>query len=176
MLGEPGAGWRKRLLGARATASTKSHAELDEATELDEGDPADLGARYAALRGRFPHLAVLGGCCGTDHRHVAEIRNACLVATSPPDHIRAAHGSPADDVSLDTRLAVGPGVAPRGASIRSNEHAPPACIEFRALAHRLAHGSPWHAKTRLIKRVLQHRYRDSNPRPPGCEFWGSRCL
>jgi S-methylmethionine-dependent homocysteine/selenocysteine methylase len=73
---EDGAAWVERIRGLRANASTKSHAELDEATELDEGDPADLGARYAALRSRMPNLNVLGGCCGTDHRHVAEIRDA----------------------------------------------------------------------------------------------------
>jgi S-methylmethionine-dependent homocysteine/selenocysteine methylase len=73
---ETGAPWVERIRGLRANASTKSHAELDEATQLDEGDPADLGARYAALRSRLPKLNVLGGCCGTDHRHVAEIRDA----------------------------------------------------------------------------------------------------
>ena len=73
---EHGAPWVERIRGLRANASTKSHAELDEATELDEGDPADLGARYASLRSRLPMLNVLGGCCGTDHRHVAEIRDA----------------------------------------------------------------------------------------------------
>ena len=56
--------WQDRIRGLRANASTKSHAELDEATELDEGDPADLGARYAALRTGLPQLNVLGGCCG----------------------------------------------------------------------------------------------------------------
>jgi homocysteine S-methyltransferase len=65
--------WRHRLLGVRANASVKSHAELDESTELDEGDPQDLGARHAALRDRLPAVVVLGGCCGTDARHVAEI-------------------------------------------------------------------------------------------------------
>jgi S-methylmethionine-dependent homocysteine/selenocysteine methylase len=69
-------GWRERIRGLRANASTKSHAELDEATELDDGDPADLGARYAGLRRALPELCVLGGCCGTDHRHVAAIRDA----------------------------------------------------------------------------------------------------
>jgi S-methylmethionine-dependent homocysteine/selenocysteine methylase len=72
--------WRERLRGIRANASVKSHAELDEATELDDGDPADLGASYARLRESLPNLAVLGGCCGTDHRHIAEIRDACLAA------------------------------------------------------------------------------------------------
>jgi S-methylmethionine-dependent homocysteine/selenocysteine methylase len=65
--GEP---WLKRIRGLRANASTMSHAELDEATELDDGDPLDLGARYAALAPVLPHLNVLGGCCGTDRRHV----------------------------------------------------------------------------------------------------------
>ena len=68
--------WRERIRGLRANASTMSHAELDEAEELDDGDPADLGARYAGLRARLPHLSVLGGCCGTDHRHLASIRDA----------------------------------------------------------------------------------------------------
>jgi S-methylmethionine-dependent homocysteine/selenocysteine methylase len=73
---EGGAAWAKRIRGLRANASTKSHAELDEAEELDEGDPDDLGPRYAALRDRLPNLKVLGGCCGTDHRHVSAIRDA----------------------------------------------------------------------------------------------------
>jgi S-methylmethionine-dependent homocysteine/selenocysteine methylase len=65
--------WPGRIGGLRANASTKSHAELDEAEQLDEGDPADLGVRHAALRDQLPNLCVLGGCCGTDHRHVGEI-------------------------------------------------------------------------------------------------------
>ncbi len=68
--------WRERIRSLRANSSTKSHAELDEATELDEGDPPDLGARYAALRGVLPNLNVVGGCCGTDHRHVRAIVEA----------------------------------------------------------------------------------------------------
>jgi S-methylmethionine-dependent homocysteine/selenocysteine methylase len=72
---EPGP-WLGRIGGLRANASTLSHAELDEAEELDVGDPADLGARYAQLRPRLPAVTVLGGCCGTDHRHVAQIAAA----------------------------------------------------------------------------------------------------
>jgi S-methylmethionine-dependent homocysteine/selenocysteine methylase len=72
--------WHDRIRGLRANASTKSHAELDEAAELDEGNPADLGARYAGLRATLPELSVLGGCCGTDHRHVGEICRAWLAA------------------------------------------------------------------------------------------------
>ena len=70
--------WTKRLRGLRANASAKSHAELDEAEELDDGDPAELGAQYRALRDRLPHLVVLGGCCGTDHRHIGAIVSACV--------------------------------------------------------------------------------------------------
>ena len=66
-----------RIRGLRANASTKSHAELNESTELDVGDPAELGAQYAALRRRLPNLNVMGGCCGTDHRHVEAIAAAC---------------------------------------------------------------------------------------------------
>jgi homocysteine S-methyltransferase len=65
--------WRGRIRGLRANASEKSHAELDEAEELDSGDPAALGRQYRELQKRLPSLTVVGGCCGTDHRHVAEI-------------------------------------------------------------------------------------------------------
>jgi homocysteine S-methyltransferase len=75
-----GGAWLDRIWGLRANSSTKSHAELDAATEIDLGDPADLGARYKALRARLPNLAVLGGCCGTDHRHLTAISDACMAA------------------------------------------------------------------------------------------------
>jgi homocysteine S-methyltransferase len=68
--------WRARIRGLRANASMLSHDELDAMDELDDGDPADLAARYAALRSRLPNLNVVGGCCGTDHRHIAAIRDA----------------------------------------------------------------------------------------------------
>jgi S-methylmethionine-dependent homocysteine/selenocysteine methylase len=55
-----------------------SHEELDAAEELDEGDPDELAAQYRALRERLPNATVLGGCCGTDDRHVAAIAAACV--------------------------------------------------------------------------------------------------
>lgn len=70
--------WVARLRGVRANASRRSHAELDTATELDAGDPVALGRAYAQLRSRHPALTVLGGCCGTDLRHVEQIAAACL--------------------------------------------------------------------------------------------------
>jgi len=69
----PAATWVRRIGGLRTNASAKSHAELDEAEELDEGDPADLAQRHAALKTALPAVNVLGGCCGTDHRHVEAI-------------------------------------------------------------------------------------------------------
>jgi S-methylmethionine-dependent homocysteine/selenocysteine methylase len=74
---EDNAGWTARIRGVRANASTCSHAELDAMTELDIGDPADLAARHKALLDRFPHITVLGGCCGTDLRHLTAIAEAC---------------------------------------------------------------------------------------------------
>jgi S-methylmethionine-dependent homocysteine/selenocysteine methylase len=70
--------WRGRIRGLRANASEKSHAELDEAEELDSGDPAALARQYRELQTRLPSLTVVGGCCGTDHRHVAEICTAVM--------------------------------------------------------------------------------------------------
>lgn len=70
--------WIGRLRGIRANASMRSHAELDAAPDLDIGDPVDLGRRYRDLRARLRHVNVLGGCCGTDHRHVEEICMACM--------------------------------------------------------------------------------------------------
>lgn len=64
----------------RANASRASHAELDEAEELDDGDPVELAGQYAALRRAHPHLEVLGGCCGTDVRHVEAIAHMCVGA------------------------------------------------------------------------------------------------
>lgn len=75
-----GEAWTRRIRGVRANASAKSHAELDESTELDEGDPQDLGQRYRALRSALPQITLLGGCCGTSHRHVLAICEACLPA------------------------------------------------------------------------------------------------
>ena len=82
---EPGADWIQRLKGLRANSSRMSHAELDQSTELDAGDPVELGSLYAGIRRRFPNFTILGGCCGTDERHVGAIAGACC-----PHHANAA--------------------------------------------------------------------------------------
>lgn len=62
---------RDRIGGLRANASRLSLAELDEATVLDDGNPIEFGSDYAALGALLPGLRIIGGCCGSDHRHVA---------------------------------------------------------------------------------------------------------
>jgi S-methylmethionine-dependent homocysteine/selenocysteine methylase len=69
-------GWRDRVRGLRANASRRSHAELDASPELDAGDPDELAREYQGLHAVFRRLAVVGGCCGTDHRHVDAIGRA----------------------------------------------------------------------------------------------------
>ncbi len=74
--GEP---WLGRIGGLRTNASVKSHAELDESETLDIGDPADLARRYKRLLELMPSIRVIGGCCGTDHRHIGAVCDHCLL-------------------------------------------------------------------------------------------------
>ena len=71
-----GGDWTHRIGGVRANASRLSHAELDVAEDLDDGNPVELGQLYRALSDRLPNLTVVGGCCGTDHRHLEKICQA----------------------------------------------------------------------------------------------------
>jgi S-methylmethionine-dependent homocysteine/selenocysteine methylase len=79
---DPEESWVRRIRGIRANASCRSHAELNDAADLDTGDPQSLAAAYATLRSRLPQLTVLGGCCGTDHRHVEAIAAACVTVAA----------------------------------------------------------------------------------------------
>lgn len=71
-----GEAWTGRIRGLRANASRLSHAELDEAQELDEGNPEEFGVDHGNLRTSFSQLNVFGGCCGTDHRHIEHVARA----------------------------------------------------------------------------------------------------
>lgn len=73
-----GAPWLKRILGLRANASCRSHAELDESPDLDAGNPRELGEQYRLLRRKLPNLQIFGGCCGTDLRHIEAICRCCI--------------------------------------------------------------------------------------------------
>ncbi len=74
---EQGGEWVRRICGIRANASQMSHEQLDAAEELDSGDPHDLAQRYAAILEAMPWVRVVGGCCGTDHRHISAICSTC---------------------------------------------------------------------------------------------------
>jgi homocysteine S-methyltransferase len=74
--------WCRRIRGVRANASRLSHAELDEAETLDDGDPEEFGVLHADLSRKLPTLKVVGGCCGTDHRHVGCMADAMLPSTA----------------------------------------------------------------------------------------------
>jgi S-methylmethionine-dependent homocysteine/selenocysteine methylase len=69
--------WTKRIAGLRANASKRSHQELNDSPDLDAGNPVELGGEYRDLIRRHPQINVLGGCCGTDHRHIECIALAC---------------------------------------------------------------------------------------------------
>jgi len=73
-----GGEWLERIRGLRANASHRSHAELNEAPDLDIGNPVELGKQYASLTRHLSRLNVMGGCCGTDHRHLEQIAEACV--------------------------------------------------------------------------------------------------
>ena len=69
--------WQNRVCGLRTNASRLSHEQLDNAECLDDGDVAEFGEHYRAYRELLPNLWVLGGCCGTDYRHVEEVARVC---------------------------------------------------------------------------------------------------
>ena len=47
-------------------------------TDLDAGDPVELGGAVSRdAAGALPQINVLGGCCGTDHRHIERICAEC---------------------------------------------------------------------------------------------------
>ena len=73
------ADWVGRIGGVRANASRLSHAELDMAEHLDDGDPEEFGALHSKLIDLLPNLRVVGGCCGTDHRHVGCVSKRLLL-------------------------------------------------------------------------------------------------
>jgi hypothetical protein len=50
---------------------------LSDCETLDDGDPAEFGEQHRALQDVLPNLRVIGGCCGTDHRHMAAVASAC---------------------------------------------------------------------------------------------------
>ena len=77
---DDGGPWIARMRGVRANPSAKSHAELNESTTLEDGDPVELATQLRGMQQRFPHFCVFGGCCGSDARHARQIGLACRAA------------------------------------------------------------------------------------------------
>jgi homocysteine S-methyltransferase len=76
--------WMQRIYGVRANASCMSHAELDESLELDDGNPQEFGQDYVDLNLKLRNLKVIGGCCGTDHRHIEAVCRSLDIAHREP--------------------------------------------------------------------------------------------
>lgn len=68
--------WTRRIAGTRTNASPAGHDDLDAAVERGDGTPEEFAAAQHRLMNRLPHLSIVGGCCGTDARHIAAIFNA----------------------------------------------------------------------------------------------------
>jgi S-methylmethionine-dependent homocysteine/selenocysteine methylase len=62
----------RRLVGYQANASSRDHAELDGADELQADDLEDWGRQMIALN-RVYGIKILGGCCGTGRDHLRYI-------------------------------------------------------------------------------------------------------
>ncbi|CAF0861215.1 unnamed protein product [Adineta steineri] len=82
----PGEAWVDRIHGIKGNASKKSHAELDQCKELDDGNPVEFGEHYRILVDKIKNLNILGGCCGTDQRHMEEVCKACLNIINQRQH------------------------------------------------------------------------------------------
>lgn len=78
-----GQSWVRRIGGLRANASAKSHAQLDASTEIDIGDIPEFAQVHAELLPVIENLRLVGGCCGTDHRHIAALCERCFPRQDP---------------------------------------------------------------------------------------------
>ena len=150
---DTGAAWLRRVKAIRANASRCSHAELDDATELDRGDVADLAALVRAAAPILPDLRVVGGCCGTDHEHVSHRRGAnrgavvmpatcsgrtpSLVVVPTVDQITR-H----DDADPDENVWVGRRPVPTPIAVVDTDPSWPAQFEMLAARIRDALGEP----------------------------------
>lgn len=73
----------RRFLGVQANTSPLSYKELDGAVDLKSSAPAALARSMAHLR-EVMDLRILGGCCGTDTRHMEEIAKRAAVPACAP--------------------------------------------------------------------------------------------
>ena len=63
---------RQRVVGLLANTAAIEPEALDDSEELVEEDPQAFGKAVAGLHGELG-LKILGGCCGTDGRHIENL-------------------------------------------------------------------------------------------------------
>jgi homocysteine S-methyltransferase len=71
---------KRRLVGIQANTSRKSPEELDSSAQLDSEDPDEFARGMLSLRKTYG-VKILGGCCGTDQRHIRAIIEQARVVT-----------------------------------------------------------------------------------------------
>lgn len=75
--------WLDRLRYFRPNAAMMDKLALCKLGHLEDGDPVELGGQMADLALRLPRADILGGCCGTDERHLGEIARSVLTLERP---------------------------------------------------------------------------------------------
>jgi S-methylmethionine-dependent homocysteine/selenocysteine methylase len=73
--------WLKRVRSIRPNAVRMEKVALCKLGHLEDGDPEELGQQMGDIRQKFPQMDILGGCCGTDERHLGEIAKNALAAS-----------------------------------------------------------------------------------------------
>lgn len=75
---------RQRIIGLLANTAALSPEDLNDSTALVEEDPGIFGQSVAGLH-RELGLKILGGCCGTDDRHIRSL--AAQLATGSQESV-----------------------------------------------------------------------------------------
>jgi homocysteine S-methyltransferase len=70
---------RRRIVGLLANTAALSPEELNNSDKLVEQPPEAFGSAVAALHRSFG-LKLLGGCCGTDERHIRALAERLVAA------------------------------------------------------------------------------------------------
>ena len=65
--------WLDRLRYIRPNAAKMDKIALCSLGHLEDGDPEELGEQMGDVVRRLPRADIIGGCCGTDERHLSEI-------------------------------------------------------------------------------------------------------
>lgn len=72
---------KQRLIGIQANTSSKSPEELDGSDKLASDDIENIVQEMVCLHHNY-QIKILGGCCGTDDRHIQGLVNALTSVSS----------------------------------------------------------------------------------------------